>query len=214
MAVIRRFWQSGSRTCDLNPPPRGRRPQPPGGNVEVLASQSGAAGPSPVFRSNNNDRLLVVIFFSLILLLGCQPSLRKAAIARQLQDYPETRVQDIYKSFCQDNLGPGHLIPDPAYARDYLTTELTSFREDLDSLRYDAPARMYEPVGDRGNYVRVDLSVVLDGLVSEEMLLDAFVRSANEGRTVSPAFEAAYHPHYRIIAKDIFETELKPLIDR
>ena len=89
-----------------------------------------------------------------------------------------------------------------------------SFREDLDSLRYDAPARMYEPVGDRGNYVRVDLSVVLDGLVSEEMLLDAFVRSANEGRTVSPAFEAAYHPHYRIIAKDIFETELKPLIDR
>ena len=214
MAVIRRFWQSGSGTCDLNPPPRGRRPQPPGGNVEVLASQSGAAGPSPVFRSNNNDRLLVVIFFSLILLLGCQPSLRKAAIARQLQDYPETRVQDIYKSFCQDNLGPGHLIPDPAYARDYLTTELTSFREDLDSLRYDAPARMYEPVGDRGNYVRVDLSVVLDGLVSEEMLLDAFVRSANEGRTVSPAFEAAYHPHYRIIAKDIFETELKPLIDR
>ena len=169
-------------------------------------------------------------------------------------------MQDIYKSFCQDNLGPGHLIPDPAYARDYLTTELTSFREDLDSLRYDAPARMYEPVGDRGNYVRVDLSVVLDGLVSEEMLLDAFVRSANEGRTVSPeewvakwediariirkdfkdipgaeedltrldslikegnlimhhspAFEAAYHPHYRIIAKDIFETELKPLIDR
>jgi hypothetical protein len=201
-----------------------------------------------------------LFLFSLILLLGCQPSLRKAAIARQLQDYPETRVQDIYKSFCQDNLGPGHLIPDPAYARDYLTTELTSFREDLDSLRYDAPARMYEPVGDRGNYVRVDLSVVLDGLVSEEMLLDAFVRSANEGRTVSPeewvakwediariirkdfkdipgaeedltrldslikegnlimhhspAFEAAYHPHYRIIAKDIFETELKPLIDR
>ena len=205
-------------------------------------------------------KLRALLLFPLFVLLSCQPSAEKAAIARQLQDYPETRVQDIYKSFCQDNLGPGHLIPDPAYARDYLTTELTSFREDLDSLRYDAPARMYEPVGDRGNYVRVDLSVVLDGLVSEEMLLDAFVRSANEGRTVSPeewvakwediariirkdfkdipgaeedltrldslikegnlimhhspAFEAAYHPHYRIIAKDIFETELKPLIDR
>ena len=200
------------------------------------------------------------LLFSLVLLLGCQPSLRKAAIARQLQDYPETRVQDIYKSFCQDNLGPGHLIPDPAYARDYLRTDLATFREDLDSLRYDAPARMYESVGDQGNYVRVDLSVVLDGLVSEEALLDAFVRSANEGATVNPeewvakwediagiirkdfkdipgaeedlalldslikegnlimhhssAFEAAYHPHYRIIAKDIFETALKPLIDR
>ena len=36
----------------------------------------------------------------------------KAAIDRQLLDYPESHVQDIYKSFCQDNLGPGHLIPD------------------------------------------------------------------------------------------------------
>lgn len=201
-----------------------------------------------------------LLLLSLVLLLGCQPSPRKAAIARQLQDYPESRVQDIYKNFCQDNLGPGHLIPDPAYARDYLESELAAFREDLDNHLYDAPARLYEPVGDLGNYVRVDLAAVLDGLVGEEALLDAFVRSANEGATVSPeewvakwediagiirkdfkdipgaeedlaqldslikegnlimhhspAFEAAYHPHYRIIAKDIFETELKPLIDR
>ncbi len=201
-----------------------------------------------------------LLLLSLLFLLGCQPSPQKSAISRQLQDYPESRIQDIYKSFCQDNLGPGHLIPDPEYARNYLRTELASFREDLDSLRYDVPELKYYPVGDQGNYVRVDLSVVLDGRVSEEALLDAFVRSANEGRTVSPeawvdkwrdiegilrkdfrgipgaeedlerldslvsagelimhhspAFEAAYHPHYRIVAKDIFEAELKPLIDR
>ena len=196
----------------------------------------------------------------LLLLLGCQPSATEKAISRQLQEFPETRVQDIYKNFCQDNLGPEHLIPDPDYARNYLRTELASFREDLDSLRYEAPERMYYPVGDEGNYVRVDLAVVLNGLVSEEALLDAFVRSANEGRKTSPeawvakwdgiagilrrdfsdipdaeqdlrrldslvkagdlimhhspAFGAAYHPHYRIVAKDIFESELKPLIDR
>ena len=201
-----------------------------------------------------------LLLFALILLFGCQPSATETAIRQQLQDFPESRVQDIYKDFCQDNLGPEHLIPDPEYARNYLRTELASFREDLDSLRYEAPERMYYPVGDQGNYVRVDLSVVLDGLVSEEMLLDAFVRSANEGRKVtpeqwvakwndiagiirkdfrgipgaeedlarldslvkggnlimhhSPAFGAAYHPHYRIVAKDIFEAELKPLIDR
>ncbi|MBQ9660260.1 MAG: hypothetical protein IJV37_03210 [Bacteroidales bacterium] len=182
------------------------------------------------------------------------------AVRQMLKDYPQSRVQDIYKSFCQDNLGPGHLIPDPEYARNYLREELAAMREDLDSGRYEAPARMYAPVGDQGNYVRVDLAVVLDGLVSEEDLLDAFVRSANEGRKVpaeqwvdkwnglsgilrrdfsaipdaqrdiqridslvreghlilhhSIAFEQAYHPHYRIIAKDIFETELKPRIDR
>ena len=198
--------------------------------------------------------------FPLLFLLGCQPSPEKAAIACQLQDYPETRVQDIYKSFCQDNLGPGHLIPDPQSARNYLESELRTFKEDLDSARYDAPSIMYYPVGDQGNYVRVDLSVVLDGLVGEETYLDAFVRSANEGMRLteeqwvakwrevekvikkdfpdipeakedlemidsyvekgdlimhhSEAFSDAYNPHYRIIAKDIFEKEIKSLIDR
>ena len=198
--------------------------------------------------------------FPLLFLLGCQPSPEKAAIACQLQDYPETRVQDIYKSFCQDNLGPGHLIPDPQSARNYLESELRTFKEDLDSARYDAPSIMYYPVGDQGNYVRVDLSVVLDGLVGEETYLDAFVRSANEGMRLteeqwvakwrdvekvikkdfpdipdavkdlemidsyvekgdlimhhSEAFSNAYNPHYRIIARDIFEKEIKPLIDR
>jgi hypothetical protein len=201
-----------------------------------------------------------LFLFALILLFGCQPSATETAIRKQLRDFPKSRVQDIYKDFCQDNLGPEHLIPDPEYAKNYLRTELASFREDLDSLRYAAPERMYYPVGDRGNYVRVDLAAVLDGRVSEEVLLDAFVRSANEGRKVtpeqwvakwngiagiirkdfsgipgseedlarldslvregklimhhSPAFSDAYHPHYRIVAKDIFESELKPLIDR
>ena len=196
----------------------------------------------------------------LLLLLGCQPSSEKTAIERQLQDYPESRVQDVYKSFCQDNLGPGHLIPDPQSARNYLESELRTFKEDLDSARYGAPSIIYYPVGDQGNYVRVDLSVVLDGLVGEETYLDAFVRSANEGMRLteeqwvakwrevekvikkdfpdipdavkdlemidsyvekgdlimhhSEAFSNAYNPHYRIIARDIFEKEIKPLIDR
>ncbi len=206
-------------------------------------------------------RICKLLFLLLVPLFAeCQPSATEQAIRQQLQDYPQSQVQDIYKSFCQDNLGPGHLIPDAEYARNYLKEELAAFREDMDSLRYGAPERRYYPTGDLGNFVRVDLSVVLDGLVSEEELLDAFVRSANEGRTVSPEqwvakwkdvagtirkrfpgipdaeeslrridslileghlilhhspeFEQAYHPHYRIVTKEIFESELKPLIDR
>ena len=202
--------------------------------------------------------LFFAIVFPLFLFLGCQPSSEKTAIEKQLRDYPESRVLDIYKSFCQDNLGPGHLIPDPQSARNYLESELRTFREDLDSARYDAPGIMYYPVGDKGNYVRVDLSVVLDGLVDQEVYLDAFVRSANEGKRLteeqwvakwkeiekiirkdfpdipnskedlemigshidkgelilhhSEAFSKAYNPHYRIIARDIFEKEIKPHI--
>ena len=62
-------------------------------------------------------RFCSIILLSLFFLLSCSPSPEKAAISRQLQDYPESRVQDIYKSFCQDNLGPGHLIPNPESAR-------------------------------------------------------------------------------------------------
>jgi hypothetical protein len=191
---------------------------------------------------------------SLFLLAACQQGAIKDAIDDQFGQYPESRVTDIYKNFCQDNLGPGHLIPNPQSARDYLLSELQEYREDLDSARYDKPALRYTPVGDKHNYVRVDLSVVLDGLIDEETLLDAFVRSANEGRILSEkdwvrkwhrvadvirrrypdipgaeadlaaldslvgagdlimhhsdAFDAAYHPHYRIVARDIFENEL------
>ncbi|MCR4824260.1 MAG: hypothetical protein K5849_02765 [Bacteroidales bacterium] len=198
------------------------------------------------------------LFFTILLLAslsGCRDRAVGTAIRRQLDAYPASRVQDIYKSFCQDYLGPEHLIPNPQAARDYLDEELASYREDLDSLRYGIPDVRYYPVGDRGNYVRVDLSVILDGLVGEDELLDAFVRSANAGKTVSPeawkakwgqiakvirrdfpelpqaaedlaridslvaagnlilhhseTFGQEYHPHYRIIAKDIFEQELK-----
>ena len=65
-------------------------------------------------------KLHTLLLVPLFILLGCQPSAEKAAIARQLQDYPESRVQDIYKSFCQDNLGTEHLIPNPEAARNYL----------------------------------------------------------------------------------------------
>ena len=195
--------------------------------------------------------------FLLLLVAGCRPDPVREAISRQLQLYPESRVQDIYKSFCQDNLGPGHLIPNPEAAKSYLLSELQAYREDLDSARYDRPAERFVPVGDAGNYVRVDLSVVLDSLVDADALLDAFVRSANEGKRLSedawkarwasvskvirrgfpdlpgaeedlaaidslmgaehlilhhsPVFSEAYHPHYRIVARDIFESELKPL---
>ena len=67
----------------------------------------------------------------------------------------------LYKSFCQDNLGPGHLIPNPDYAKAYLLEELQTYREDLDSMRYEKPEVRYVPVGDKNNFVRVDLSVVL-----------------------------------------------------
>ena len=108
------------------------------------------------------------------------------AIARQLELYPETRVQDIYKSFCQDAFGPGHLIPDKDGARRYLESELETYRNEIASGNFYRPRQPFAPTGDEGRFIRVDLGVVLDGLVDKEEYLDAFVESANEVLSPTP----------------------------
>ena len=200
----------------------------------------------------------LLFILSIALLTGCQSASIKNGIERQLKEYPDSRVQDIYKCFCQDNLGPEHLIPNPETARAYLMQEIEEYCEDLDSLKYSKPTLSYFATGDEGNYVRVDLSVVLDGFMTVDQYLDVFVRSANQGtkRTTeqwktkwadvercirkhymtipdadkdlqeikslmneghfiihhSDKFGQVYNPHYRIIAKDIFESEILPLL--
>ena len=218
-----------------------------------MSVPQGVPGTNPQRMSESNR--LTPVAVSLPQAASRQPDPVRESIRRQIAQYPETRVQDIYKYFCQDCLGPGHLIPNPDAARAYLMEELQTYREDLENGLYEIPAERYVPVGDAGNYVRVDLSVVLDSLVDADTLLDAFVRSANEGKTLtedewkaiwaavanviredfpalpdadsdlaaidslmadghyilhhSPIFEQTYHPHYRIVARDIFEKELE-----
>lgn len=115
--------------------------------------------------------------------VGCQSSIR-SGIERQLKEYPESRVQDIYKCFCQDNLGPEHLIPNPQTAADYLASELTEYSHDLASRKYSKPTLRYFATGDEGHFIIHH----------------------------SDKFGQVYNPHYRIIAKDIFKSEILPLI--
>ena len=193
----------------------------------------------------------------LILALACSFSLFgqsidtiavRSAIERQLVTYPESTLQDIYKSFYQEHFGPGHIISDTASARRYLMRELSEMGK--------TQSPYFEPTGSQGAYVRVFLSAVADSLITAEQLLDAFVRSANlwQEPTVSwmekweaivsiiqankielEGFETdlpllneaarndqavhhsrryneAYHPHYRIVERSIFEQELKPTL--
>ena len=172
----------------------------------------------------------------------------RSAIERQLTSYPESTLQDVYKSFYQEHFGPGHIISDTASARRYLMRELSEMGK--------TASPYFEPTGCQGDYVRVYLSAVADSLITAEQLLDAFVRSANSRQepTVSwlekwetivsiiqankielEGFETdlpllteaarndqavhhsrryneAYHPHYRIVERSIFEQELKPTL--
>ena len=189
----------------------------------------------------------------LVLALACSFSLfgqsidtlaMRSAIERQMATYPESTLQDIYKSFYQEHFGPGHIISDTASARRYLMRELSEMGE--------TQSPYFEPTGSQGDYIRVYLSAVADSLITAEQLLDAFVRSANlwqeptvrwmekweaivsiiqankmklEGFETdlpllteaarnsqavhhSRRYNEAYHPHYRIVKRSIFEREL------
>ena len=191
----------------------------------------------------------------LILALACSFNLfsqtidtvaMRSAIERQLVTYPESTLQDIYKSFYQEHFGPGHIISDTASARRYLMRELSEMGK--------TQSPYFEPTGSQGDYVRVYLSAIADNLITAERLLDAFIRSANlwqepaaswlekwetivsiiqankmeiEGFETnlpllteaarnnqavnhSRRYNEAYHPHYRIVERSIFEIELKP----
>jgi hypothetical protein len=178
----------------------------------------------------------------------------KGFVNKQLQTYPQLRLLDLYKSCFQDYMGAEHLVSDRQRVKAYLDDELNTTSID------DLMPWNYEPCGIDSNYYRVSIRTIKESVISEDLLLDAFIRSANSkkrptvdswrdrwhviigtidkmqlelpyyqqdkafidsilsvGRYAishSPEYREAYHPHYRIVERGIFERELKPLIER
>ena len=179
-------------------------------------------------------------------------------INNQMKTYPKSRLLDIYKSCFQDYMGAEHLVSDRQSVKAYLDEELNSTSLD------DLMPWYYEPCGIDSCYYRVSIRAIKEGSITEDQLLDAFIRSANSEKrpsvtlwserwhkiictiesildrrklnlpnyqedkqfidsilsvgkyaiSHSPDYREAYHPHYRIVERSIFEREVKPIIDR
>ena len=190
------------------------------------------------------------LVFSIMLLLSASMSAQDIVgfVNRQMERYPQSRLLDIYKSCFQDYMGAEHLVSDKDRVKAYLVEELNTTT--LDELM----PWYYEPCGIDGNYVRVSIRAVKEGIMTEDLLLDAFIRSANNPRrptidawrdrwheiigtidemhlnlpnyledkqfidsvlskdkyaiSHSPEYREAYHPHYRIVERGIFEQEI------
>ena len=123
----------------------------------------------------------------------------QTAIERQLTTYPESTLQDIYKSFYQEHFGPGHIISDTASARRYLMRELSEMGK--------TQSPYFEPTGSQGDYVRVYLSAVADSLITAEQLLDAFVRSANSRQEPAVSWLEKWEAIVSIIQANKMELE-------
>ena len=121
----------------------------------------------------------------------------RVAVERMMADYPHSTLQDIYKSFFQDNFGPGHAAPDSAQAATWLCNELVKVD------RLDVP--LYEPTGYKGNYYRVSLAAIASGKVQADALLSAFLRSV---RAVQPSEVDAWAKEWEQIEGIIAAMEL------
>ena len=114
-----------------------------------------------------------LIVISLVCSLASQAQDIQGFVNRQMQTYPKSRLLDIYKSCFQDFMGAEHLVSDKQRVKAYLDDELNTTSID------DLMPWNYEPCGIDSSYYRVSLRTVKEGIISEDMLLDAFIRSAN-----------------------------------
>ena len=143
-----------------------------------------------------------LIIAALFVFIGCSSENKsiRQAIDEMCERYPSTTLQDIYKSCFQDYYGVAHLLSDRESVKRYIEYELSN----ADSL----VSSYYEPCGWRGEFIRVNLSAIRDGRITTDMLVDAFMASAefsmknsteewkilwqdvmNEARRTSPALK-------------------------
>ena len=117
----------------------------------------------------------------------------------QLQTYPQLRLLDLYKSCFQNFMGAEHLVSDRQRVKAYLDEELSTTTLD------DLMSWNYEPCGIEGNYVRVSIRTVKENIISEDLLLDAFIRSANSNER--PAVES-WRDRWHVIIGTIDQMQL------
>lgn len=95
-------------------------------------------------------------------------------------NYPEATLQDLYKSCYQDFFGPEHLLRDTAFAHRYLKSEL----EECQDMNLGA-LPPYELTGFRHRFMRVNLSEVLEGRMSESELFARSLQAYPESDTLA-----------------------------
>ena len=115
------------------------------------------------------------------------------AVEYLVNSYPEGQLSDVYKSFYQDNFGPGHLLGDTLAAKNYFMEELK------DSTQWGGP--VYEFTGEGKNFVRLNMDLVRKGIIPAEEYFKAFQNSL--GRVNKPTDD--YWLNYWLEIDDIIK---------
>ena len=134
-----------------------------------------------------------IIFAVLVMLYAFTLSAQdiQGFVSRQMQTYPKSRLLDIYKSCFQDYMGAEHLVSDRQRVKAYLDEELNTTSLD------DLMPWYYEPCGIDSCYFRVSIRAIKESIITEDQLLEAFIRSANS--ETRPSVESWSKQWHKII---------------
>lgn len=113
--------------------------------------------------------IVVLVFVSMIVFAQKNDNeLIRQAIQSQMNTYPQSTLQDIYKNFFQDSFGLEHLMGDSLKMREYIIEETKTCQK---------TNIYYEKIGYKNNFYRVSLSVIKDSVVSIDVFMKAFIKS-------------------------------------
>lgn len=145
-------------------------------------------------------RKINILLFAVLIMFACQNNDEQKienAIRKQLMEYPESRLQDIYKNFYQDCFSTGHAMSDTAMIFNYLRYELQHSES--------SASPMIEMLGWRHRFVRVNIDVIRNGVTDTAALADAFIRSAS---LVNPSDTANWKNEWAIVTEIIEKKHL------
>lgn len=115
------------------------------------------------------------------------------SVVELLERYPAATLQDIYKTMFQDRFGVAHMLASRERVKEYIATEAQ--RANGDTQHYT------EACGWRGDYIRVDLRAIRDGIISADELTDAFMASAELGIEITSESIEAWQREWNEIVR-------------
>ena len=116
-----------------------------------------------------------ILLLLLIIEIESKLEMDLSILLEQIENHPNQTLQDVYKSCYQDEYGPGHLISNESSAINSLLQEINTIEKDY------TPVTLFEQTGIYGNYLRVDLTLVRDGIIPFFVLFRALTISATIG---------------------------------
>jgi len=141
----------------------------------------------------------IKLIFILFLFTNCATNNNiENALLKQIELYPESRLQDIYKNFHQGRFGTEHAISNKEAVYNFIEQELE--RMDTSYLP------LIEYVGWDSGFVRVNLLYLSKNNVEPKILADAFIESANFEDTNKSKY---WHNEWKQITKIIEKRKIK-----